>query len=154
MIAFRKVILILFMFAAIIISCKKDCDFVPVSATIVKFYRIVNNNEVQRSIDSIYLYPMVLPDSILYNWTRNVNTIRLPLSPMTDSTDFVVHFNETVDTIRVFYQRQLYFVSDECGFSMSFKLDSLKHSYNRIDSIKIKQPNILPVNEEHIRLYF
>lgn len=154
MIAQKKTIFIFLMIAVTVMSCKKDCEFVPVSASIVKFYQVVNNNEVLRSVDSIYIYPLVLPDSILYNWNRNVNTIRLPLSPIADRTDFVLYFNETVDTIEIFYKRQLYFVSEECGFSMSYILDSLKHTNNRIDSIKIKLPNVLPLNEEHIRLYF
>ena len=135
-------------------SCKRECDYVPVSVLGVRFYTITNNNEVPKSIDSLYAYSVGLEDSVLYDWNRNVNAIRLPLSPHMDNSSFVIMLNEFTDTVQLFYQRQLYFVSEECGFSMNFIIDSIYSTYHKIDSISIIQPSVQAINEEHIRIFF
>jgi hypothetical protein len=135
-------------------SCKRECDYVPVSVLSVRFYTIANNNEVTTSIDSLLAYPVGIEDSILYDWSKNVNAIRLPLAPHWDHSSFVLRLNEFTDTVQLFYQRQLYFVSEECGFSMNFKIDSIFSTYNKIDSVSIIQPSVQVINEEHLRIFF
>jgi hypothetical protein len=136
-------------------SCKRTCDFVPVSNAGVRFYTISSTKqEVPKSFDSIFVYPLNLEDSILYNWARNLNSVRLPLSPFEDFSDFVFTLNDITDTVQILYKRQLYFVSEECGFSVNFSLDSILFTTNQLDSVIIIQPKVQAINEEHIRFYF
>lgn len=135
-------------------SCKRDCEYTPVSNAGVRFYTISNNKPVVKSIDSIFVYPIGLEDSVLYRWTKNVSSIRLPLNPFEDHTFFVIKLNDNTDTLQVFYKRQLYFVSEECGFSMNFVLNSVHSTANKIDSVLLIQPKVQTINEEHIRIYF
>lgn len=137
------------------LSCKRNCDFVPVSNAGVRFYTISNTQqEISKTFDSIFVYPESLEDSILYDWARNVNSVRLPLSPIEDFSNFVFTFNDVTDRVQIFYKRQLYFVSEECGFSVNFTLDSILFTTNQIDSVIIIQPKVQAINEEHIRFYF
>jgi hypothetical protein len=147
--------LIAFLLLLASLSCKRNCDFVPVSSAGVRFYTISGTRqEVTKNFDSIYVYPLNLEDSILYDWARNVNSIRLPLSPFEDFSSFVFKLNDVTDTLQIYYKRQLYFVSEECGFSVNFYLDSILFTPNQIDSAIIIQPIVQAINEEHIRLYF
>ena len=147
--------LIAFLLLLASLSCKRSCDFVPVSNAGVRFFTISGTQqELTKSFDSIFIYPENLEDSILYDWARNVNSIRLPLSPFEDFSNFVFTLNDVTDTLQIYYKRQLYFVSEECGFSVNFSLDSILFTLNQIDSAIIIQPKVQAINEEHIRLYF
>ena len=150
----HKILYLAFLLLFAVVSCRRDCEFVPVSNAGVGFYTISNNQEVTKSFDSIYVYPVNMEGSVMYNWSKNVNSVRLPLSPHEDFSGFIFILNDIRDTVQFFYKRQLYFVSEECGFSVNFSIDSLIFTTNQIDSVIITQPKVQAINEEHFRFYF
>ena len=135
-------------------ACQKECDYLPVSRAGLGFYTISNTQAVKKNADSLLIYPLNLPDSIIYSWAKNINFVRLPLSPSGDQTSFVIRLNEFTDTLVVQYTRQLYYVSEECGFSMNFLIQAISSTIHGVDSVTILQPNVQSVNEEHFRIYF
>jgi hypothetical protein len=145
---------ILFLSVILMFACQKECDHLPVSRAGLGFYTISNDQAVKKNVDSLLIHPVDLPDSIIYAWVKNINFVRLPLSPSVDQTSFVIRLNEFTDTLMVQYTRQLYYVSEECGFSVNYFIKSLSSTIHGFDSVTIVQPNVQSVNEEHIRIYF
>ncbi len=140
--------------AVLTISCQRECGPILVSNAVVRFITEDNNGTLAKSIDSLYVFPVGLEDSVLYSWARNINSIRLPLSPISDSTAFVMKFNDITEIVKFYYKRQLYFISEECGFSVNYLIDSVKYTNSKIVSVVIINPKVQATHEEHIRFYF
>jgi Family of unknown function (DUF6452) len=97
--------------------------------------------------DSIYLYKVI-----------KSNRFSLPPSITSDSTQFIFQSDSsttnpsTIDTINLFYTRELKFISVACGFQTEFTLTKISHTKNVIDSTIIAVPKIdANVNTQHIQ---
>lgn len=100
-------------------------------------------------------------DSILYDKSREVKYISVPLRINSNESAFQLNFyrsnssaNAQTDTVRFYHQNRPQYISPDCGCSVFYHIDSVSHTRHRIDTVKIKQPEITNQNEEHLQIYF
>lgn len=117
----------------------------------LNFYSAEKNSKVQ--IDSLSIHTIDI-DSILYNNSKKVSSIKLPLNPQAEQTVFVFQFNEIHDTLDIRYTNKEYFVSYACGMVISHELDTVYFTKHAISDLKIMNYQIDPNNAEHIQIYF
>jgi len=88
------------------------------------------------------------PTSALFTLSLSSNANSCQWLMATDSTNF--------DTLTFYYQRQLKFLSNACGFTYFYNLDSVRYSnnYHNIDSILITNTSVTTnVNTEHLKIF-
>ena len=80
------------------------------------------------------------------------------LSNVTDSSRWVLRPDSAValeDTLTFYYQRQLHFLSNACGYTNFYYIDSLKTTTNALDSAIIVRPDITTdVNVENVQIFY
>jgi hypothetical protein len=93
-----------------------------------------------------------MEDSIYRNQT--ISGLFLPLNYHTDTTSFVISVKTLKDTIHFIYEKELDFISGECGYIFSFDLDTVIHSNAFIDSVSVIYPTVqYGETLENIKLY-
>ena len=137
-------------------SCTDDevCEEVTANELRIGFYIEDQETETRAILDSLTVFALERPDSLIYNRQNNVSVIELPLNPHSDHSTFVLDFNFITDTIRLSYTREEHFISVECGFTMFFEINEVEYTTNLIRSLT--KPNIYVTNtfDEHFRVYF
>lgn len=84
-------------------------------------------------------------NQLIYIGTKNVKDFYMQLSPMKDSTKWFITPDSTtaaLDTIIVYYQRSLVFLSKSCGYTHNYVINNVKYTTNRIDSVIVNNGNI------------
>jgi hypothetical protein len=142
------------LFPLLLVSCLNDetCEDTASINVRIGFYRVQDNNAVRYNIDSLTVFGLGM-DSIIYNNTRSVGAVELPMDPSRDSCAFVFVFPEINDTVWLYYRRKPTLTSIECGFVNYFELEEIKHSGLLIQETEIIQSSITSSFEEHIRIY-
>ena len=94
------------------------------------------------TIEKVSMYGLGRTDSIYSS--EKLSEVFLPLSFDNDpgSTAFVLKTATASDTLLFNHQKELDFISGECGYVFQFSLDSMKSTDNTIDSISIVYPTI------------
>ncbi len=105
------------------------------------------------SVSDVVIYSVDV-DSITYD-TVTVSDVFLPLNMLIDTSKFIVEINSLKDTVSFVHQKELNFVSGECGFVFSFYLDTVLFSDNSfIDSIAVDNNEIIyNENFENVKIY-
>lgn len=105
------------------------------------------------AIDSLWVNGLGV-DSFLFENSKKINSINVPLKKLSTQTDFIVRFNQKTDTISVFYQNNdRYFISLECGCVIAHSIDEVTSTKHFIDSISVINRDITPTDAEHIQIY-
>lgn len=146
---------ILFIFLA---SCHNDevCEQAAVYPMRIGFYIQAQPGVSARAYiaDSITVYGVERPDSLIYNNARNVRSIEVPLNPASAKSGFVILFPGNIaDTIWVDSQYQLKFISANCGFSVQATIEQATHTNRKISTLQINQKLVTQSFEEHIKIY-
>jgi len=141
----RLIYILLLVFAGW--SCKEVYELPPQAMLQASFINSGTKTAMSTSVtvwgvDQEFLW---VKDSVLQK-------ILLPLSSK-DTTDFLVIFDDVVDTLTFFHQPVKKYDSMETGFYYEHKLDSIYYSNNRIDSIVIKDSLVTKKWNENIVLY-
>ena len=80
------------------------------------------------------------------------------LSNITDSSRWVLRADSAVaveDTLTFYYQRQLHFLSNSCGYTNFYNLQGVTTTRHSIDSAKITRPDITTdANVENLLIIF
>lgn len=86
------------------------------------------------------------------------NKFTFQLSDLSDTCRWVLRPDSAAavrDTITFYYQRQLHFISNACGYNYYFYLQRVSSTRNAIDSIIINNTDITSnASAEHIKIYF
>jgi hypothetical protein len=102
-------------------------------------------------------------DSLIYLYygSKNVVNFFARLSPKTDSCVYIIQPDSAVnslDTIQFFYGRRLQFISNGCGYTYFFTLDSTHYSRHNIDTIRIVNHDVTTDANtkpyEHVQIFF
>jgi hypothetical protein len=105
---------------------------------------------IQDTLTGKYTYS----DSILYNNSKKVSKIYLPLNKFKTSTSFELTFDTTKDTLTILHQNINDYLSLDCGCIKIHSIDTAfitnKHF---VDSIRIINHTVNNVNAEHIQIY-
>lgn len=106
--------------------------------------------------------PLVPGKDTLYGTTYPLqSTFSISLSPDSNrcrwifTTDSLVHgYQYNYDTLTFFYQRNLKFLSNACGFTYFYTLDSVYTTHHIIDSLHLLNPSVTnDVNTKHLQIY-
>jgi len=91
-------------------------------------------------------------------YTGNPNRISVPLNPAKESMRYQLQFDSTVaayDTLTFFYRPVLHFVSNACGYTYYYTVDSVHFTTNGLDSVVYEQRSITnEAGKSNIRFYF
>jgi hypothetical protein len=134
----------------------EGCEDAATNPLRIGFYRTAaaTGRSTAIAIDSLTVFGVNRPDSLLYNNRKNVRTIEVPLNPASDSTRFVLVFpGNVIDTLLVMHLRQPILISADCGFTMYYDINQVKHSLRFIQSNQIIQPLVKNTLEEHLRIF-
>lgn len=87
-------------------------------------------------------------------WIKETSesVIMLPLSS-NDTTKLLILFDSHIDTLTFIHETYHKYASMESGFYFEFKLHSIDHTKNRIDSIQIIDSLVTQKLHENIKLY-
>jgi len=149
----RSIKLILLFF--LIISCEKDDICLEGSANTNRITIGFMNNETE-SLTSISLINIrgVKKDSIIHE-TINTDQLKLPLNISSNKTDYILNYNDIIDTLSIKYRAIHEYLNRGCGFISNFILDSSTENINNnngwIKEISIVKDSIF--NEEKTNLY-
>ena len=151
---FTHIFLLLFMFLAC--ACgDESSDFCLSNQQSVQagFYSSYQTTDTDSSVSNVFIYSTGV-DSILYD-DATVSDVYLPLSMGSDTSKFIVEINDLKETISFVHQKELNFVSGECGFVFSFYLDTVMYSdVSFIDSVAIDYDEIVyNENLENVKIY-
>jgi hypothetical protein len=141
----KYTISILFL-SSVIISCSDGiCTSNTESFFNPKMFITDTNLINEKYLDSLSIFALELPDSILNYWEDGVDSsFYLMLSPNETYTKLVFSSKHEIlkDTIQIFHKNELFFLSPECGFILNFKIDSIINTWNLIDSIYLVEDEI------------
>lgn len=129
------------------IACKEIYELPPQAMLQASFINSKTKNTIAPNVTvwGINREFLWVKDSVL-------EKILLPLSS-NDTTNFLVAFDQVVDTLTFFHQSIKKYDSMETGLYYEFKLDSIYFSRHRIDSIDIKDSAVTKKWNENIVLY-
>ncbi len=135
-------------------ACVDDeiCEEATANPLRIGFYAPGELEPVQRPIDSLTVFGVGRPDSMIYDNAYSVFLAELPLNPNRDTTAFVLEFPLQTDTLMVVYQRELNLISVECGFAMFFELEGIQNTENFITSTTISISEVINTFDEHIQI--
>lgn len=85
-------------------------------------------------------------------------TFTISLSGVADSCSWLMTTDslgkQPVDTLRFYYKRVAYFISNACGFGSQFSLDSVRTTHHNIDSIHIQETSVTNnVKPKHLKVF-
>lgn len=117
------------------------------------FYSSYATNDKDSTVRNVIVYSTGV-DSITYD-TATVSKLYLPLNLHKDTSQFIIEINTLKDTITFVHNKELNFVSGECGFIFSLYLDTVYHTNSSfIDSIVIINDEIIyNENFENVKMY-
>ncbi len=171
-----KIVFISLVACLFIIACKTERDpcLQPVNVQVkMEFKRRVADTGtaiIDTNFVNMLMNPLDSPrhfvDTGSIIGSANPSLLYIRLSPLADSCRWYIQPDSAQpsrrDTITFFYQRQLHFISNACGYSYYFNIDSLHFTrrsiadqYHSIDSITITTPFVNgDANKTHLRIYF
>ncbi len=131
-----------------IASLKVRCVHLPTDTSQVVFTDTVLPKPVWGAVGDGVI------NSLIYSAS---STFTLSLSQVKDSCMWMIttdSFATSVDSIWFYYERKLNFISNACGYTYFFALDSVKTTKHNIDSIKILNNSVTNnVNTEQLKVY-
>jgi len=141
----------------LIVSCADDqCNLE--TDTLLKTEFVVKDQNLLdiKYLDSLSVYSPEWPDSIHYWKEKDGVNLLYSLSPATDMSEIIITSKNASlnDTLFIYYQREMYMLSPECGFVVNYTIDSVLSTSNYIDSLFIITTAITTLKNGHIQIYF
>lgn len=114
------------------------------------------------ALDSISIYGVGAPgDSVLQDSVRNISEVYLPFRIDQNSTTYQIFYLSGLpgkygifDEITFNYEIVPMFVSSACGTVYYYKMTSIEHTDNFIDSVICPSGEITNANVENLKIYF
>ncbi|MDD5184699.1 MAG: DUF6452 family protein [Paludibacter sp.] len=151
----NKINIVLILFLLLGISCTVD-EGCRKSKTVnmgISFYHVVNKDTTTvMKIDSITVQGLGV-DSILYNNTKKLSKILVPLNKIVPESRFVITFDTIKDTITIEQTNKDEYLSLECGCIKVHSIDTVLTTNHFIDSVKISNHTVNTTNAEHLQIY-
>lgn len=91
-------------------------------------------------------------DSILYNNSKNLSSLWLPLRIDTCLTAFALLWHGKADTLFIRHDNTRHFISQACGCTVYHTIDTIWHSGSAIDSITILNSSVENTRQENVQL--
>lgn len=98
------------------------------------------------------------PNQYFYGGSKQLIRLTFSLSGVADSSRWMLRPDSAIglqDTLTFYYQRQLHFLSNACGYTHYYYIDSVKTTRNAIDSVQIERADITnDANVENLKIIF
>ncbi len=138
-------------------SCTSDeCVFDSETFLNAEF-NVVDTNLVNAGfLDSLSIYSPEWTDSIHSDDLGASGSMLFSLSPEDDSTTIIITSEHELekDTLIFYHQKELVFLSPECGFIFTFTINDYNYTKHLVDSVKLIN-NELTIDEEgSVEIYF
>ncbi|HKM93276.1 MAG TPA: DUF6452 family protein [Prolixibacteraceae bacterium] len=138
-------------------SCDElPCEYPDGVNLVAGFFKYNETNIVAMPLDSFSV--IILNDSIppYEDFYKNKqNTIQFPLSILSDTSVVVLKYNDGIcDTLNFYYSRSLVLINHQCGFDTFFDIDTVIHTYYKIESVWLSKSLVDYSNAENIKIYF
>ena len=128
-------------------SCNQDTEAFMKAG----FYS--SETEEKIIIDSLDIYGLNVPDSSICSMS-SLNEVNLPLNPSSSSCTFAIVNGGRADTIEIFYQSNLEFLSRACGYIYLHELEEIYYTSNDIKDVIILNKSVNPGDEENVQIFF
>ncbi len=151
----KFLVILVLLFSVLLAGCSStdECREDKTVNMILGFYQKGDLTDATLTVDSVWANGLE-KDSFLYNNSKSINTLKLPLNAARQQTDYKVRFNNTTDTLSVFYtNNNAYFISLACGCIATQTIDEVISTNHFIDSVRIVQREVINVNAEHIKIF-
>jgi len=129
----------------------------------MSFYTRNFNSNTQKyvnsslSVDSLTIVGIdslgQLIDSVLYNNSKNISSVKLPLNKFSKESKFLLILNDELDTITIHYTNHLQYLSFECGSIITHTIDTVYATSHFIDSLTIVEPDITTLDVENLQIF-
>jgi hypothetical protein len=128
-------------------SCNEDID------VLMKAVFYSSESGEASSIDSLDIYGLNISDSVICSMAT-LNSVDLPLNPSVSNCSFVIVNGGRADTIEIYYESNLEFISSACGYIYLHELEKVLYTNNDIINILITNKPVNPGDEENIQIFF
>ena len=155
---------ILVCYAAALASCtKEERDPCLQPRTTLLRAHTVRHDTSGAQVDTLLPNPLLLPLSpggikYQYGGVRRTAFLSFSLSNVDSSCAWIVRPDSAFflqDTLTFFYDRQLRFLSNSCGYTYFYNIQRITTTTNLIDSAILLRPDVTTdVNIENLRLVF
>ncbi|OSZ78663.1 hypothetical protein CAP35_10555 [Chitinophagaceae bacterium IBVUCB1] len=154
--------IILFWVVAMQVACQRIADpCLQPKSVYVKIGTFQPADTGSLGKDSLLPNPILgytATNQAIYLGSKNVKEFYMQLSPMQDSVKWFITPDSTaagLDTITLFYSRNLVFLSKSCGYSYNYVINDVRYTFNRIDSLKINNGNIDgKADVQHVKIFY
>ncbi len=143
-----------------------------------------NLNFIKKQVDTVHIvdsvtgmsrdsFVITFPDTLMrsprafsLNYSNGINIIAQPnsggiavlMNPDSNVIAYRVQYDSTAfeaDTITIFYQASLHFISNACGYTYYYHIDSVTGTRNVLDSVFILNDAVTnEASTRHVGLYF
>ncbi len=168
--SYKFICFISIIFSGIMLSCSSDEQCRENKDVVMQadFYHVVFNAATQTysinkiTIDSITIQGLkrdsitgneVLIDSVLYNNSKSLSSINLPLNKFQGESKFLLKINGINDTLVIYHTNQNQYLSLQCGCIKTFNIDTIISTHHFIDSTSIVLHQVNTNNAENIRIF-
>lgn len=137
----------------ILTACQDDdvCGEHTSNPLRIGFFHLEDNQPAV--VDSLTVYGTGGTGEYIYDNRRNVSRIELPLDPGNDACGFVLHFPGYSDTLYLSYEREVVFISVECGFTMYFEIGEAWSTSSFIRLVETHETLISDSRDEHLKIF-
>jgi hypothetical protein len=144
--------LLLFALAELIFCTPQACQEEPKSLVNATFFK--NGTDSIKAPDSLTVYGVGKDTNKIYDKSRALKTIQIPLDASKGTSAFVFITNGIIDTLTLTYTSYPHLVSRECGYIYFHTLDSYTVTGVAVDTIIFMKRSITTSNEENIRIFY
>lgn len=104
--------------------------------------------------DSLTVRGPGMDTTFIYNKSRKISLMKLPLRADSETTTFVVTINDISDTVAIRHTSYPHLISRECGYTWYHDIEPPSWSNNAIDSVWLRFDVVTNNDEENIRIYY
>lgn len=125
-------------------------DSVYVDTSIVKFRDTLFKSPVMMSLN--------MPQNLMVYGSSMSNFMGFPFNPDSGRMVYALQYDTTRalrDTLTYFYHSSVHFISNACGFTHFYHIDSVQTTRNLIDSFIVNEREVTDkASDRHVTLYF
>lgn len=107
------------------------------------FYKVESDFSISPiNIDSLTMFIEGREDTLLYDNSKKVGSISIPLSDELSSLKVIIKINDGIDTIYLNYRSYSVFRSTECGIINRYEILDYHYTENKILNIYLQNEDI------------
>lgn len=134
-------------------SCEIDdiCTQEVLTPKLIITFHDFSDKELRKEVDTLTVWAV---DKDTLYLKKKTDSIAIPLNMNSDVVHYKLSSNNSIDSLRIHYERKEIFVSRSCGFKINFiLLNNTQLTQNWTDDFEIKTQNVENEQNVHIQIY-